>query len=85
MNWSTINTPDELERSLTNHRPSDETVESMKTVRRAALEFGTTILTELPEGSRYRSMAITSLEESLQWAMKHLALDPDGRGEPDRL
>lgn len=82
--WHIIHDADSLERSLTNHRPPPHVVHNMKVLRGHGYRLGAGILQLVPD-SRYKSLAITALEESIMWAMKAMALDPKTAGEPDPL
>lgn len=81
--WSNVETPTDLERELTNHRPTQEAIDTMKNLRRHAFEYGVRLL-ELPP-SRYRSQALTTLKDSTMWAMAAVALDPENTEESDPL
>lgn len=63
-----------LRRSLTNHTPSPEGIESIGTIREAGLRFGGAIIKGSPAG-RERSLALTAMEEAVMWAVKAVALE----------
>lgn len=63
-----------LERSLTNHRPSDEALERIESIRRHGKALGRAIL-EHSELSREQSLSLTHLEETVMWAVKGIVLE----------
>lgn len=65
---------DAVLRSLTNVTPSAEAIETIEVVRNFAKKYAVAIFDQVP-ASRERSLAITSLEESVMWAVKAIALN----------
>lgn len=63
-----------LERSLTNVKPTDGQIGRIEVLREAAMDFAAVLLTTTPE-SRYQSLAVTALEESVMWAVKSIVLE----------
>lgn len=69
---------DAIAKSMTNHKPSEETqrhIEAMRADYRATAKVVITFC----EPSRERSLALTKLEESLMWAVKGLILQEQGK------
>ena len=62
-------TLEDLNLSLTNHKPSPEAVVQVERLREAAKVLAVAVYRECPE-SRERSIAITKLEETVMWAVK---------------
>lgn len=66
-----------MNRSLTNVRPSDATIEKIEELRRYAQDLTTQIFLDVPE-SPERTLACRKLEESVMWAVKAMCLyDPE--------
>ena len=64
---------DQLEHNLTLHPPESEIVKiHMDRLRSEAKAFGRSILSFAPE-SRERSLALTNLEQTLQWSIAAIA------------
>lgn len=63
--------------SLTNHKPTEETVTKIERLRSDAKRLGLAIFRECPP-SRERSLAITALEESVMWGVKSIVLPRQG-------
>jgi len=75
-------TPDEVKRSLTNVRPSDQAIRRIESLRAEAKVMVDFIFEFVPE-CRERSLALTHLEETVMWAVKGICLtDPDAREIP---
>ena len=75
-------TAEDVKRSLTNVRPSDEAIERIEHVRTMAKMLVNDIFEDVPE-CRERSLALTHLEETVMWAVKGICLtDPDAREIP---
>ena len=60
--------------NMTNHRPNDEGIQKMETLRQFAKQFATSIHAQVPD-SREKSIALTHLEEALFWANAGVARD----------
>lgn len=75
-------TKDDVNRSLTNVRPSAEAIGRIEHVRGIAKMLVSDIFEDVPE-CRERSLALTHLEETVMWAVKGICLnDPDAREIP---
>lgn len=75
-------TSDDVKRSLTNVRPSDEAIRRIEQFREQAKELVDVIFDVIPE-SRERSLACTHLEETVMWGVKAICLlDPEAREIP---
>lgn len=59
--------------SLTNHKPSSESVAQIEAIRSSAKVLGLAIFRDAP-ASRERSLAITHLEETVMWAVKSIVI-----------
>lgn len=70
--------------ALANHTPSQEGIQDIRTIRRAAKRLGIDII-ELSEPSRERSLALTKLEEAVHWATKAIALQTGAPTDPPEL
>lgn len=68
----------QFERSLTNHRPSDEGLAEIVRVRDAAKALAGVVISS-SASCREQSLALTALEETVMWAVKAIALQT---GEP---
>lgn len=74
--------PEDVKRSLTNVRPSNEVIGQIEALREDAKGLVDIIFEFVPE-CRERSLALTHLEETVMWAVKGLCLnDPDAREIP---
>lgn len=58
--------------NMTNHRPTDEEIAVIERLREVAIALGEHITEVCPE-SRERSLAITSLEQTVFWAVASIA------------
>lgn len=68
-----MNDYQQMEHDLSLHSPqSDLTKMKMERLRADAKNFGVSILSNSPE-SRERSLALTNLEQALQWAVEAIA------------
>lgn len=67
-----------FERSATNHKPSDDAINSIERLRTIAKGFAAVIIEE-SDPSRESSLALTHLEEVVMWAVKAVILDEQGR------
>lgn len=75
-------TADDVKRSLTNVRPSDDAIERIEHFRDNAKKLVDIIFAHIPE-CRERSLALTHLEETVMWGVKGICLtDPDAREIP---
>jgi hypothetical protein len=63
----------ELVDSISHHAPQDSSLEKIREVRQAAIEFGAFIVKNCSAG-RERALAITNLEQSVMWAVKGIVL-----------
>jgi len=62
---------------MTNHKPSDITIEIIEFLREQFIAVGEAVERECPP-TRERSLAITNLEQALMWAVASIARE---RGE----
>lgn len=70
-------TEEEIARRLTNAAPRyPSTHEALDALTAAGIAYGETVAAVVPTG-REKSLAVTSLEESLAWAKKGVALNQD--------
>lgn len=75
-------TVEDVKRSLTNVRPSDEAIERIEKFRSAGWNLVDALFAYVPE-SPDRSLAIRKLEECVMWGVKAICLnDPEAREIP---
>lgn len=75
-------TAEDVKRSLTNVRPSDEAIERIDKFRGLAKELVDQIFACVPE-SADRSLSLRKLEECVMWGVKAICLnDPEAREIP---
>ena len=75
-------TVEEVKRSMTNVRPSDQGINSIEIFRDACKYVVECIFEHIPD-CRERSLALTHLEETVMWGVKAICLnDPDAREIP---
>ncbi len=63
-----------LHYSLTNHKPDEDSLIKIEEFREYSKSFGDKIIELCPDG-RYKSIALTNLEETVMWAIKSIILD----------
>lgn len=64
---------EQIDHDMTNHAPANPgVVEQFESLRRAAKLFAHTVIDTCPD-SRERSLAITSAEQALMWAVASIA------------
>ena len=63
--------------SIASHPLTAAQMERAEHLRLVVLDLGVAILAGCP-ASRERSLAITNLEQALMWAVKSIALEPEG-------
>lgn len=69
---------DAIKQSLTNHTPSDDTVERIESIRKTGNNLALVVVGHT-ETSRESSLALTKIEEAVMWAVKAVILDGEGR------
>jgi hypothetical protein len=62
-----------IEKSMTNIKPTEEQIKKIESLREDYKSLAKCV-NEISKDSRYKSLAITSLEESLMWAVKNILL-----------
>lgn len=75
-------TQDQIDRSLTNIKPSEAAIADIEDFREVAKGLNDALFTLVPE-SRERSIAVQKLEELVMWAVKGIVLAADTSDSDD--